>query len=60
VKAAIAVENAYCKAKGTAYYSGDCRYVSLDNEKPRALDLEVKVLANGHLIVKQTREFHGR
>jgi hypothetical protein len=55
------VEEAYCKAK-PAYYSTDatkCRYVTLDPEKPTALDLEVKILETGHYVFKQVREFAG-
>ncbi len=58
VEAVKAVEIAYCKAK-PGYYPNDCRYVWLDDQKPEALDLEIKILANGHLVVKQAREFHG-
>jgi hypothetical protein len=58
VEAVKAVEIAYCKAK-PGYYPNDCRYVWLDDQKPQALDLEIKILANGHLVVKQAREFHG-
>lgn len=36
------VELAYCAAKPD-YYDGDCRWVWLDNEKPKALDMEIKV-----------------
>ena len=53
------VERAYCAAKRD-YYGGDCRWVTADNTKPKALDLELKVLENGELIVKQVREFGGR
>lgn len=53
------VEIAYCNAQPD-YYDGDCRYVWLDNEKPKALDMELKLLANGHFVMKQAREFHGR
>ncbi len=53
------VEVAYCNAQPD-YYDGDCRYVWLDNEKPKALDMEFKFLANGHFVMKQAREFHGR
>jgi hypothetical protein len=56
---AKAVEIAYCQVK-PGYYDGDCRFVWADDKKPRALDLEFKVLANGHFVVKQSREFHGR
>jgi hypothetical protein len=52
------VETAYCHAKPT-YYGGDCRDVTLDPEKPTALDLEVKILENGQFVFKQVREFAG-
>lgn len=52
------VEQAYCKAK-PGYYAGDCRFVWLDDEKPRSLDMEFKVLQNGQFVLKQAREFHG-
>ena len=54
-----AVEIAYCSASPD-YYPGDCRNVWLDDDKPKSLDLEAKILANGHLVIKQSREFHGR
>lgn len=54
-----AVEVAYCKAK-TGYYTGDCKYVWLDETKPRSLDVEFKVLQNGQFVLKQMREFHGQ
>jgi pyruvate,water dikinase len=53
-----AVEVAYCRAK-EGYYPGDCKYVWLDETKPRSLDLEFKFLQNGQFVVKQMREFHG-
>jgi len=52
------VETAYCNAKPT-YYAGDCANVTLDPEKPTALDLELKILATGHYVFKQVREFAG-
>ncbi|HEU0030410.1 MAG TPA: PEP/pyruvate-binding domain-containing protein [Kofleriaceae bacterium] len=52
------VEAAYCSVK-PGYYSGSCDDVSLDPEKPTALDLEVKILDNGHYVFKQVREFAG-
>jgi hypothetical protein len=52
------VEQAYCKAK-PGYYNGDCRFVWLDESKPRSLDLEFKFLQNGQFVIKQSREFHG-
>ncbi len=53
-----AVEEAYCRAK-PGYYSGDCRFVSVDTEKPKSLDMELKYLENGHFVCKQAREFSG-
>ncbi|MFP5417309.1 MAG: PEP/pyruvate-binding domain-containing protein [Actinomycetes bacterium] len=53
------VERAYCAAEPD-YYPGDCGSVTSDNTKPRSLDLEVKVLANGQFVIKQVREFGGR
>ena len=52
------VENAYCAAKRD-YYSGPCEFVTVDNQKPKSLDLEVKLLDNGQWVVKQVREFGG-
>lgn len=52
------VENAYCAAKRD-YYSGPCEFVTVDNQKPKSLDLEVKLLENGQWVVKQVREFGG-
>jgi hypothetical protein len=59
VEVAKAVEKAYCSVK-PGYYDGDCNWVWIDNDKPRALDMELKVLANGHIVLKQSREFHGQ
>ncbi len=53
------VEIAYCKAK-PGYYTGNCKDVWIDNEKPKSLDMEFKFLTNGHFVMKQVREFHGR
>ena len=52
-----AVEIAYCKAK-PAYYSQDCKYVWIDDQKPSSLDMEFKFLQNGQFVLKQAREFH--
>ena len=60
IEVAKRVEVAYCRARGTSYYDGNCDAVWLDDRKPSALDMEVKILANGHFIFKQSREFHGR
>ena len=54
-----AVETAYCSVK-RGYYDGDCKWVWVDSDKPRALDMEFKVLENGHIVLKQSREFHGQ
>ena len=58
VNLTIAVEIAYCRVK-PGYYDGDCRNVFLDEAKPRSLDVEFKLLQNGHFVLKQMREFHG-
>ncbi len=52
-------EEAYCRARPD-YYPNDCRYAPADPDKLRALDFELKYLANGHFICKQMREFSGR
>jgi len=52
------VENAYCAAKPD-YYSGPCEFVTVDNQKQKSLDLEVKLLENRQWVVKQVREFSG-
>ncbi len=52
------VEIAYCKAK-RGYYARDCASVWSDDSKPSSLDIEFKLLTNGHFVVKQMREFHG-
>jgi len=53
------IETAYCRTKAS-YYEGDCQYVSLDPEKPTALDMEIKILDTGHYVFKQVREFAGQ
>jgi hypothetical protein len=53
------VEITYCRAK-PGYYDGDCNFVWVDTDKPKSLDMEFKFLENGHFVLKQTREFHGR
>ena len=59
VSIARAVETAYC-AVSPGYSVGPCGNVHYDSKKPVALDMEFKVLANGHVVLKQSREFHGR
>jgi len=54
-----AIETAYCRSKSTYYPMGNCANVTLDPEKPTALDLEVKILETGHYVFKQVREFAG-
>jgi len=56
---AMAVERAYCAADPT-YYDGDCRFVVVDADKPKSLDMEFKLLEDGRLVCKQVREFAGR
>ncbi|MFH8252311.1 PEP/pyruvate-binding domain-containing protein [Microbacterium sp. B2969] len=55
------VERAYCRAT-PGYFDGGCANVAGANgeEKENSLDLEVKILENGHLVMKQVREFGGR
>lgn len=59
VAVAQTVEAAYCRAKPT-FYNDDCRFIAIDAAKEKSLDMEFKVLANGHLVCKQAREFSGR
>jgi len=40
------------------YYSGR-EFVTVDNQKQKSLDLEVKLLENRQWVVKQVREFSG-
>jgi len=54
-----AVESAHCTVT-PGYTASPCPFVHFDTRKPAALDLEFKVLANGHLVIKQVREFHGQ
>ena len=54
------MEIAYCKAETTYYPGGRCSVVWIDRDKPRSLDMEWKILNNGHYVLKQVREFHGR
>jgi hypothetical protein len=58
VNLAKRVETAYCRAK-PGYYP-NCSFVTAANDKKTSLDLEIKILENGHLVYKQTREFGGR
>ncbi|HEX2053529.1 MAG TPA: PEP/pyruvate-binding domain-containing protein [Actinomycetota bacterium] len=60
VEIAMAVEKAYCAADATYYPNGDCTFVVVDNDKPKSLDMEFKVLADGRFVCKQVREFAGR
>jgi phosphoenolpyruvate synthase/pyruvate phosphate dikinase len=53
------VEITYCRVKPD-YFDGDCNFVWGDKDKPKSLDMEFKFLENGHFVLKQTREFHGR
>ncbi len=59
VDMAKTVERAYCAAK-PSYYPDDCAWVTFDNEKPKSLDLELKLLEDGRFVCKQVREFGGK
>ena len=54
-----AVERAYCEAK-PEYYDGPCNQALFDADKPTALDMELKLYANGEFLCKQVREFAGK
>ena len=54
-----AIETMYCAAK-PAYADNDCERVIYNQNKPKSLDLEFKILANGKMVSKQIREFSGR
>ncbi len=60
VEIAKQVEIAFCTGKPSYYPNRACSSVRLDANKPRSLDMEFKILANGHYVLKQVREFHGR
>jgi hypothetical protein len=53
------VEITYCRVK-PGYFDGNCSFVWAEKDKPKSLDMEFKFLENGHFVLKQTREFHGR
>mgnify|MGYP001323156370 CR=1 FL=1 len=53
------VESVYCQKKSD-YYPGNCGSVLFDVEKPRALDMELKLLTGGRFLLKQVREFSGK
>jgi hypothetical protein len=59
VALAKTVERAYCAAK-PGYYAFDCAFVAFDNQKPKSLDLELKLLEDGRFVCKQVREFGGK
>ncbi len=60
VNICVDIEVRYCKAKPGYYENAPCRFVYLDPQKSRSLDIEFKLLSNGHFVVKQAREFHGQ
>ena len=59
VDIAAAVERSYCAAR-PSYYPGSCEYVTVDSEKPKSLDMELKILEDDRIVCKQVREFGGR
>lgn len=64
VAIARAIEEAYCKAKPTYFLVAGkqrkCHQVSNSQEKPTALDMEIKTYESGEILFKQVREFDGR
>jgi len=64
VAVARAIEEAYCEAKPSYFVVNGkkrkCHQVSNSQEKPAALDMELKTYSNGEILFKQVREFHGR
>ncbi len=61
------VEEVYCQSK-PAYFVQQrsvtdvprtCDYVFFSRDKPKSLDMEMKILENGHFVVKQVREWSG-
>ncbi len=54
------IERRYCESKED-YYQRSCRDVVWDTEKPKALDLEFKILGpkKEMIMIKQIREFSG-
>jgi hypothetical protein len=60
VEIAKKIEMAYCKAKPSYYPNRNCNTVWQDKTKPLSLDMEIKVLPDGHYLFKQVREFHGK
>lgn len=59
VAIARAVEQPYCTVD-QSYNNGLCFAIYMSQKKTASLDMEFKVLANGHVVLKQVREFHGR
>ncbi len=62
VEIARAVELAYCRTNADYYpkaVTHGCEWSLWDEDKPRALDFEFKLLKNGQFVSKQVREFSG-
>jgi len=59
-KIAMKTEIAYCQAVKGYFTANSCANVSKSREKTRALDMEMKLLANGQFVLKQVREFSGK
>jgi hypothetical protein len=53
------IETLYCSIK-PAYSGNDCARVVYNQRKPKSLDMEFKILANGRIVAKQVREFSGQ
>jgi hypothetical protein len=60
VDLAATTEVAYCRAKPSYSEGRDCGFIPLDSEKPKSLDMEMKILEDGRFVCKQVREFGGR
>jgi Pyruvate phosphate dikinase, AMP/ATP-binding domain len=58
VNLAKVIERVYCAARPG--YFPQCEYVAGENDKPKSLDMEIKILSDGRLVYKQVREFGGR
>lgn len=72
VRVARSVEHAYCAMKpaygaprpgyegSTRGGGGRCEVIEFFGGKSAALDMEFKILADGRIVLKQVREFHGQ
>ena len=55
------IEHVYCVARGKSFYKGNCAEIEYDLKgKDKSLDMELKILENGQIVLKQIREFSGK